>query len=157
MACCGRSTYIQKQRCKFKPVELCRVRTRHTKNTATAPSIRPIRKRSLRALRCEESTPLAMLRRSSSRNRSFVPSRYPFLSRIVCSLDPHFNMTSKLAPQRIRELLPDLHLGRFTRAASNTLTDIPGVLVSTHQINKSLQHPKKVVNTGVTVIVPRKD
>lgn len=75
----------------------------------------------------------------------------------MCSLDPHFNMTSKLAPQRIRELLPDLHLGRFTRAASNTLTDIPGVLVSTHQINKSLQHPQKVVNTGVTVIVPRKD
>ena len=58
---------------------------------------------------------------------------------------------------RVREVLPDIYLGRFKTGAKNSLTDVPGVLVST----KEVQHPntkiKHAVNTGITTILPRKE
>lgn len=66
-------------------------------------------------------------------------------------------MASSTKRARVREVLRELHLGRFPTGSSNTLTDVPGVLVSTHSIHSSQSSPRSVVNTGVTVIVPRKD
>ncbi|RDA92420.1 hypothetical protein CP533_4706 [Ophiocordyceps camponoti-saundersi (nom. inval.)] len=53
---------------------------------------------------------------------------------------------------RAREVLPQLYLGKFSTGTLNSITDVPGVLAHT----QSLQ-PDSDVNTGVTVILPRKD
>ncbi|RCI10079.1 hypothetical protein L249_8567 [Ophiocordyceps polyrhachis-furcata BCC 54312] len=53
---------------------------------------------------------------------------------------------------RVREVLPQLYLGRFSTGTLNSITDVPGVLAHT----QSLQ-PDRDVNTGVTVILPSKD
>jgi D-aminopeptidase len=61
---------------------------------------------------------------------------------------------------RIRELLPELHLGRHPTGPKNSLTDVPGVLVSTQSIHNSPKYPNAApnsINTGVTTILPRKD
>ncbi|KAI0477804.1 DmpA/ArgJ-like protein [Xylariaceae sp. FL0804] len=53
---------------------------------------------------------------------------------------------------RIRELLPNLHLGDWPTGPLNSLTDVPGVLVHTQEIFADNGN----VNTGVTCIMPRK-
>jgi D-aminopeptidase len=65
-----------------------------------------------------------------------------------------------LPRQRIRTLLPTLYLGRYAPGPKNSLTDIPGVLVSTQSIHSSPKYPnakKGDINTGVTTILPRRD
>ncbi|KAF1972707.1 peptidase family S58 [Bimuria novae-zelandiae CBS 107.79] len=62
--------------------------------------------------------------------------------------------------QRVRDLLPTAHLGRYQPGPKNSLTDIPGVLVSTQSIRSSPLYPNapaNSINTGVTTILPRKD
>ncbi|KAM0276505.1 hypothetical protein ACHAQH_006695 [Verticillium albo-atrum] len=53
---------------------------------------------------------------------------------------------------RIRAVLPDLFLGAWSPGPKNSLTDVPGVLVSTQSL-----HATWTVNTGVTCILPRKE
>ncbi len=52
---------------------------------------------------------------------------------------------------RIRDLLPNIYLGRYKPGPKNSLTDVPGVLAHTESIRSN------DVNTGVTTILPRKD
>lgn len=62
--------------------------------------------------------------------------------------------------QRVRELLPTVYLGRYSTGSKNSLTDIPGVLVSTQSIHESPNYPNAPagsINTGLTTILPRKD
>jgi D-aminopeptidase len=64
---------------------------------------------------------------------------------------------------RVRSVLPKLFLGNYPPGPLNSLTDVPGVLVST----QSIRLPKtesvhgdvvhREVNTGVTTILPRAD
>lgn len=61
-------------------------------------------------------------------------------------------MASSTRRARVREVLPQLYLGRFATGLSNTMTDVPGVLVSTHSIHNSPSLPGSVVHTGVTVV-----
>jgi D-aminopeptidase len=70
--------------------------------------------------------------------------------------------TSSPSPprQRIREVLPKIYLGRYAPGPKNSLTDVPGVLVSTQSIHSSPLYPNAPagsINTGVTTILPRKD
>ncbi|KAI0863957.1 peptidase family S58 [Xylaria cubensis] len=60
---------------------------------------------------------------------------------------------NKLPRMRIRELLPDLHLGDWAPGPLNSLTDVPGVLVHTQEVLGD----GGSVNTGVTSILPRED
>lgn len=62
--------------------------------------------------------------------------------------------------QRVRQLLPTIHLGRYQPGPKNSLTDVTGVLVSTQSIHSSPAYsdlPAGTINTGVTTIIPRKD
>lgn len=54
---------------------------------------------------------------------------------------------------RIRELLPNLLLGDHLPGPLNSITDVPGIEVSTQELTSR----DGSVNTGVTCIVPRKD
>ncbi|KAG9651644.1 L-aminopeptidase/D-esterase, partial [Aureobasidium melanogenum] len=54
---------------------------------------------------------------------------------------------------RIRELLPDLFLGDHPPGPLNSVTDVPGIGVSTEEITST----DRSINTGVTCITPRKD
>ncbi|KAJ4372963.1 hypothetical protein N0V83_003254 [Neocucurbitaria cava] len=68
--------------------------------------------------------------------------------------------TSSTPRQRIRDVLPTVWLGRYTPGPKNSITDIPGVLVSTQSIHTSDKYPNappKSINTGVTTILPRKE
>jgi D-aminopeptidase len=64
---------------------------------------------------------------------------------------------------RVRSVLPQLFLGNYPPGPLNSLTDVPGVLVSTQSIRlpKAASVDGKVihheVNTGVTTILPRAD
>ncbi|KAI4748798.1 L-aminopeptidase/D-esterase [Aureobasidium sp. EXF-12298] len=61
---------------------------------------------------------------------------------------------STLEPRmRIRELLPDLFLGDHLPGPLNSLTDVPGIGISTQEITST----DGSINTGVTCITPRKD
>lgn len=53
---------------------------------------------------------------------------------------------------RLRDLLPQLYLGKWPTGNLNSITDVPGVLVNTQSI-----HTDENVNTGVTTILPRPD
>ncbi|KAI6091609.1 DmpA/ArgJ-like protein [Hypoxylon rubiginosum] len=55
--------------------------------------------------------------------------------------------------KRLRDLLPDLHLGYWKPGPLNSLTDVPGVRVHTQEIFADDGN----VNTGVTSILPRED
>ncbi|KAI1141412.1 DmpA/ArgJ-like protein [Hypoxylon sp. FL0543] len=55
--------------------------------------------------------------------------------------------------KRLRDLLPNLHLGSWKPGPLNSLTDVPGVLVHTQEIFAD----DGAVNTGVTSILPRRD
>ncbi|KAF2832628.1 peptidase family T4 protein [Ophiobolus disseminans] len=62
--------------------------------------------------------------------------------------------------QRVRDLLPTVYLGRYKTGSKNSLTDVPGVLVSTQSIHESPTYADAkpgLINTGVTTILPRKD
>ena len=64
---------------------------------------------------------------------------------------------------RVRSVLPKLFLGNYPPGPLNSLTDVPGVLVSTQSIrlpktesvHGDIVHHE--VNTGVTIILPRAD
>lgn len=58
---------------------------------------------------------------------------------------------------RVREILPDIYLGRFATGVKNSLTDVPGVLVSTAEIKVPNSPGTHAINTGVTTILPRRD
>ncbi|CAI6342524.1 unnamed protein product [Periconia digitata] len=65
-----------------------------------------------------------------------------------------------LPRQRARTLLPTLHYGRYPPGPKNSLTDVPGVLVSTTSIHTSPSYPSappNSINTGLTTILPRKE
>lgn len=75
----------------------------------------------------------------------------------------HPDPPSASARARVRSLLPTLFLGNYPPGPLNSLTDVPGVLVSTQSIclpktaavdGKVIRHE---VNTGVTTILPRAD
>lgn len=73
---------------------------------------------------------------------------------------PTRSTSSQTPRQRVREILPTVYLGRYSTGSKNSLTDIPGVLVSTQSIHESPKYPNAVpnsINTGVTTILPRKD
>ncbi|KAF4336097.1 d-aminopeptidase [Fusarium beomiforme] len=53
---------------------------------------------------------------------------------------------------RLRELLPELYLGRWQPGRLNSITDVPGVLAHTESIQ-----PDQDVNTGVTTVLARAD
>lgn len=53
---------------------------------------------------------------------------------------------------RLRDLLPQLYLGKWPTGNLNSITDVPGVLVNTQSV-----HTDENVNTGVTTILPRPD
>jgi D-aminopeptidase len=55
---------------------------------------------------------------------------------------------------RIREILPNLIIGRYPTGPLNSITDVPGVLVHTESLRRT---SPTVVNTGVTTILPRED
>ena len=65
--------------------------------------------------------------------------------------------------QRLRDLLPSLKLGRYRTGKLNSITDVPGVLVHTESIHRpnsvdeKTGEKKHAINTGVTVILPRKE
>ena len=67
------------------------------------------------------------------------------------------------ARARVRSVLPKLFLGHYPPGPLNSLTDVPGVLVSTQSIRlpKTTSVDGKVVhhevNTGVTTILPPAD
>lgn len=67
------------------------------------------------------------------------------------------NTPEQARRQRIRELLPTLHLGRYQPGPLNSLTDVPGVLVHAESIRRPAQGSAGAINTGVTTILPRKD
>ncbi|KAL1621279.1 hypothetical protein SLS56_009273 [Neofusicoccum ribis] len=58
---------------------------------------------------------------------------------------------------RIRELLPNIYLGRYPPGPKNSLTDVPGVLCHTQSIIKPASATHGAINTGVTTILPRRD
>lgn len=60
---------------------------------------------------------------------------------------------SKLPRMRVRELLPNVHLGEWEPGPLNSITDVPGVLVHTQEIIDDDGN----INTGVTSILPRED
>jgi D-aminopeptidase len=70
---------------------------------------------------------------------------------------------SSNARARVRSVLPKLFLGNYPPGPLNSLTDVPGVLVSTQSIRlpkTESVHGDVVhheVNTGVTTILPRAD
>ncbi|KAF2025698.1 DmpA/ArgJ-like protein [Setomelanomma holmii] len=73
---------------------------------------------------------------------------------------PITQSSSSTPRQRIRSLLPSLYLGRYAPGPKNSLTDVPGVLVSTTSTHSSPAYPNALpqsINTGLTTILPRKD
>ncbi|KAJ7246739.1 peptidase family T4 protein [Mycena rebaudengoi] len=58
---------------------------------------------------------------------------------------------------RLRDLLPDLYLGRFPPGPKNSITDVDGVLAHTESIIAPPSPTHGPINTGVTTILPRAD
>lgn len=62
---------------------------------------------------------------------------------------------------RVRDVLPNLHLGWHPTGPLNSITDVEGVLVHTQSIHRPAGHnqarPASVINTGITTILPRRD
>ncbi|KAF3480151.1 uncharacterized protein GIQ15_05498 [Arthroderma uncinatum] len=61
--------------------------------------------------------------------------------------------SSQTPRMRVRELLPNLHLGDFPTGPLNSLTDVPGVKVNTLELDSA----DGTVNTGITSILPREN
>ncbi|RFU75744.1 peptidase family t4 [Trichoderma arundinaceum] len=68
-------------------------------------------------------------------------------------------MAQSLRRQRIRQLIPQLPLGKWPTGPLNSITDVPGVLTHTQSIHNPPQSEEQSpdINTGVTVILPRPD
>ncbi|KAL7952925.1 DmpA/ArgJ-like protein [Trichoderma compactum] len=68
-------------------------------------------------------------------------------------------MSQLLPRQRIRQLIPQLRLGKWPAGPLNSITDVPGVLSHTESIHNPPGSEEKSpnINTGVTVILPRPD
>ncbi|KAH7161546.1 peptidase family S58-domain-containing protein [Dactylonectria macrodidyma] len=60
--------------------------------------------------------------------------------------------TSSSGRSRLRDILPQIYLGKWPTGPLNSITDVSGVLVHTQTLQ-----PDKTVNTGVTTILPRKE
>ncbi|KAJ3007173.1 hypothetical protein HKX48_009276 [Thoreauomyces humboldtii] len=73
----------------------------------------------------------------------------------MSSKDHDTSLKTKRAP--LREILPNLVLGRWPTGPLNSITDVPGVLVHTQSIRLPKTGEHHEVNTGVTTILPRKD
>lgn len=62
---------------------------------------------------------------------------------------------------RVRNVLPNLHLGFHPTGSLNSITDVPGVLVHTQSIRRpagyNTARPASVINTGITTVLPRRD
>ncbi|KAF2091571.1 peptidase family S58 [Saccharata proteae CBS 121410] len=58
---------------------------------------------------------------------------------------------------RIRNLLPEIHLGNWAPGPKNSLTDVPGVLCHTQSIILPVSDSHGPVSTGFTTILPRAD
>jgi D-aminopeptidase len=54
---------------------------------------------------------------------------------------------------RLRDVVPNVHLGNYKTGPLNTITDVPEVLANVHTIREG----NGPVNTGVTTILPRKN
>ncbi|KAH7236521.1 peptidase family S58-domain-containing protein [Fusarium tricinctum] len=54
---------------------------------------------------------------------------------------------------RLRDVIPEAHLGFWPPGPKNGITDVPGVLAHT----KTIRDESGQVNTGVTTILPRRD
>lgn len=61
--------------------------------------------------------------------------------------------TTNSARGRLRDIIPDVHLGFWKPGPKNGITDVPGVLAHTTTIRSA----DGSVNTGVTTIVPRQN
>ncbi|QDS68602.1 hypothetical protein FKW77_000895 [Venturia effusa] len=60
--------------------------------------------------------------------------------------------------KRLRQLIPDVYLGKYATGTKNSLTDVPGVLAHTQSIHDGASGTKAgSINTGVTTILPRTD
>lgn len=61
--------------------------------------------------------------------------------------------------QRIRQLIPQLRLGKWPTGPLNSITDVPGVLTHAQSIHNppGSEEESPDINTGVTVILPRLD
>ncbi|KAE9991820.1 hypothetical protein EG327_010922 [Venturia inaequalis] len=60
--------------------------------------------------------------------------------------------------KRLRELIPDVYLGKYATGTKNSLTDVSGVLAHTQSIHDGPAGTKAgSINTGVTTILPRAD
>lgn len=57
---------------------------------------------------------------------------------------------------RIRDLIPNVNLGKWPVGALNSITDVPGVLVHTQSIHSPTPGDTSI-NTGLTTILPRAD
>ncbi|KAI0390737.1 DmpA/ArgJ-like protein [Xylariaceae sp. FL0594] len=66
---------------------------------------------------------------------------------------PNLSAGDNAPRMRVRELLPDAHLGDWKPGPLNSITDVAGVLVHTQEIWGG----DGSVNTGVTSILPRSD
>jgi len=66
-------------------------------------------------------------------------------------------VTSPASRRRVRDVLPYLYLGPFVPGTLNSITDVPGVLVSTQSIILPKTDTHHEINTGVTTILPRAD
>jgi len=75
------------------------------------------------------------------------------------SIIPSTDMPSR---KRIREVFPDIIIGRHITGPLNSITDVPGVLAHTESIHRANGtspdgKPLHAINTGVTTILPRSD
>jgi D-aminopeptidase len=59
--------------------------------------------------------------------------------------------------KRLRQLIPEVYLGKYATGTKNSLTDVPGVLAHTQSIHKGSGVKAGSINTGVTTILPRAD
>ena len=80
----------------------------------------------------------------------------------TAAISPLCSSSTSTSPRaRVRDILTSLFLGFHRPGPKNSITDVPGVLVSTKSIRLPVNHnsrrPISVINTGVTTILPRKD
>lgn len=69
---------------------------------------------------------------------------------MIVTMNPPASSSGRM---RLRELIPDVHIGVFATGPNNGITDVPGVLVSTQSIIEN----NGSTNTGVTTILPSRD
>jgi D-aminopeptidase len=77
----------------------------------------------------------------------------------ILDMTLQFSQSQAIPRQRIRQLIPNLRLGKWPTGPLNSITDVPGVLAHTESIHSSpgSKETSSDINTGVTVILPRRD